>query len=307
MPLLSVVVTILASEEGLTSRCLRALSTQRDAPPTQIIVPLYPSLDGGAGLRQMWPTVQFIDIPEDPPPPHPGLEHWKYDRRRSAGLAAARGEVIAMTEDRAIPGDRWCATLWEEHRRRAYGVIGGGVEYTGSAVVNRAVFYCDFGRYQPPFQAALVDYVSAANVSYKRAVLENCHDVWKDFYDESEVHGRIREAGGKIYLTPELTVRYDRGPLPARLALRQKRASGRVFAGRRAQAGTARRMAYAALSPALAPLMLFRMFWLRKRRGQPVGPFLTAAPFTFLCLLFWSLGEFMGYATAQPFRRTAWR
>ena len=35
--------------------------------------------------------------------------------------------------------------------------------------------------------------------------------------------------------------------------------------------------------------------------------FLAAAPFTFLCLLCWSLGEFAGYVTAQPFPRAAGR
>lgn len=306
MPSLSVVVTILTVEEGLTSRCLQALSMQRDAPPMEILVPVYPTLDGPAldgpnGLRSAWPEARFVEIPDPPPPPQPGLEHWRYDRRRAVGIEAARGEVIAMTEDRAIPGERWCATIWAEHRRLDYEAIGGGLEYTGRALLKRAVFYCDFGRYEPPFRAGVVDYLSAANVSYKRAALDGCKDAWKKFYDESEVHRRVHRSGGRLYLTPELTVRYERAIFRAAVALRQKRASGRVFAGRRAQAEPSRRLLYAASCPALAPLMLFRMYRLRKRRGQPIAPFRAAAPFVFLCLLFWSIGEFVGYATARPF------
>jgi hypothetical protein len=306
MASLSVVVTILAIEEGHTSRCLAALFAQKDAPPMEIIVPIYPSLDGKAldgkaGLREAWPDARFVEMPDDPPPAGTGLEHWKYDRRRAAGLAFARGNVIAMTEDRAIPDERWCAMIWAEHRRLDYEVIGGGIAFAGSGLFSRAVFYCDFGRYEPPFRPGVVDYVSAANVSYKRAALDNCKDSWEQFYDESEVHRRIHRAGGRLYLTPGPAVRYDRGSFRALVALRQKRASGRVFAGRRAHAATEKRFTYAAFCPALAPLMLLRMYLSRKQRGQPMGPFRAAAPFVFLCLLFWSLGEFIGYVTAQPF------
>jgi hypothetical protein len=206
-----------------------------------------------------------------------------------------------MTEDRAIPGDRWCASLWTAHAHEAYGAIGSGVECVSEALVNRAVFYCDFGRYQPPFQAAQVEFLSAANVAYKRAVLENCREVWKNLYDESELHGHIRRAGGALYLTPDFSIGYDRGFLPAGVALAQKRASGRVFAGRRAEFLGMRRWGYAALAPALAPLMFCRMLLLKIRSGQALRPFLMAAPLTLLCLLSWSLGELTGYVTARPF------
>ena len=270
----------------------------------EIIVPLFPSLDPGVELRRAWPDVRFVDIAGDPPQ-SPGLEHWKYDRRRAAGLGAARGDVIALTEDRTIPGNRWCSSLWATHQRESYAVIGSGIDYFGQAPVNRAAFYCDFGRYQPPFQAAQVEFLSAANVAYKRSILENCRSLWKDFYDESEVHRHIRGAGGSLYLTPESSLSYGRGSLAAGLALRQKRASGRVFAGRRAQSTGVRRWAYAAMAPALAPLMLIRMLLLKIRRGHALGPFLSAAPFTLLCLLSWSLGEFTGYVTARPFPAAA--
>jgi hypothetical protein len=299
-PLLSVVVTI-TSGANHTSRCLQALSTQRDAPPMEIIVPLYRCIDDEMRLRHDWPGVRFVDMPEEPPS-SPGWEHWQYDRRRAMGLAASRGEVIAMTEDHAMPEERWCATIWSQHQINPYGVIGGSIKHHGTRLLNRAVYYCDFARYQPPFPAAAADYVSDINVSYKRAVLERCREVWLDFYNETTVHGKICESGDILYLTPELIVEYDRGPIRLSQILPERFAWGRVFAGRRAQKfGSLRRIVYLSLSLGLAPFLLVRKLLMLCRRGQPLLPFLAALPYTFLCLLFWSMGELVGYATAQPF------
>lgn len=301
MNLLSVIVTLTGGEDQV-ARCLRALTAQHDAPPMEILVPLYPALHDGTGLRRAWPVVRWIDMPDDPPPPVPAFEHWKVDRLRAAGLAAASGDVIALIQDNALPGDSWCAALWEEHRNKPYEVIGGGIRNVGASLLNRAVFYCDFGRFQPPFPPAATGYASVVNVSYKRAAIENCRDAWQEFYDESVVHRRILDAGGAVYLTPAFHVDYDRGPLSVGIALRQKLASGRAFAARRAQASSLlRRLVLAAFSPGLAPLMLARQFLLLRRRGSELTPFLAAAPLTWLCLLAWSIGEFIGYVTARPF------
>ena len=302
MPMLSVVVAITTGADH-TSRCLHALSAQRDGPPTEIIVPLYRLLDDETRLRRDWPSVRFVEVPEDPPSDR-GRVHWQFDRRRAIGLAAAYGEVVAMTEDHAIPDDRWCATIWSEHNRKPYGVIGGGIEHVGVGLWNWAAYYCDFARYQPPFPEAAAEYVSDVNVSYKRASLENCRDIWQNLYDETTLHERMRGSGDTLYLTPSLTVAYDRGPLSGSRLMLERLTWGRVFAGRRAlKARPLRRFAYGLLSPGLAPLLLARKFLTLCRRGHSLGPFLVALPFTFVCLLFWSLGEFVGYATAQPFSR----
>jgi hypothetical protein len=300
MPLLSVVVTITSGADH-TFRCLQALSAQRDAPPTEIIVPLYPSLDDAVHLRHEWPSVRFIDIPEEPPAAR-GWEHLQYDRRRAIGLAASRGEVIAMTEDHAIPEERWSSTIWSLHQRFPYGVIGGGITHCGTKLLNWAIFYSDFARYQPPFPPSTADYISDINVSYKRSSLDKCRNVWWNFYDETSVHRSIRETGDIPFLTPDFTVGYDRGSLSLSRVMNERFTWGRLFAGRRAQGvSNLRRFVYFSLSPGLAPLLLVRKFLMLRRRGHLLKPFFSALPLTFLCLLIWSLGEFVGYATKRPF------
>jgi hypothetical protein len=300
MPLLSVVVAITSGADH-TFRCLQALSAQRDAPPTEIIVPLYPSLDDAVHLRHEWPSVRFIDIPEEPPAAR-GWEHMQYDRRRAIGLAASRGEVIAMTEDHAIPEERWSSTIWSLHQRIPYGVIGGGITHRGTNLLNWAVFYCDFARYQPPLPPSTADYISDINVSYKRPALDNCRNVWRDLYDETSVHRSVREAGDTLFLTPDFTVEYDRGPLLLSRVLIERFIWGRVFAGRRAQKVSGlRRFAYISLSPGLAPLLLVRNFFMLRQRGHMLKPYFCVLPLVFLCLFISSLGEFVGYATKRPF------
>ncbi len=299
--LLSVVVT-LTGDDSDASRCMQALAAQRGAPPTEIVVPLYSKLHDSASLRLAWPEVRFIDMLEDPPPPGPAWEHWKVDRLRAVGLQAARGDIVGMLQDNGLPDDRWSATVWELHRQHTHEAIGGSVRHAGASLLNRAAYYCDFLRYQAPFLPAITDYASVINVSYKREAIEECRDAWQEFFDESVVHRRIRNRGRGLYLTSMLSVDYDYGALPFAVALRRKVASGRAFAARRSRtASVLRRVAYASLSPGLAPLLLVRQFILLRRRGQEVRPFLAAVPFISACLVGWSLGELIGYATAQPF------
>jgi len=300
--MLSVIVVITSGENHL-GRCLGALSSQLKPPRMEIVVPVYASMDDVSALRRDWPCVRFVDV-GDEPPAGAGMEHWQFDRRRAAGLAAARGDIVAMIEDHAIAGERWSRALWDAHARLPYGAIGGSIACRGTSLLTRAIFYCDFLRYQPPFAPGPAGYASDVNISYKRAAIERCRDTWRNFYHETAVHAKIRGAGDTVYLAPEIAVAYDRGKLPLACALHQRFTWGRVFAGRRAQeAGRAARLAYTVLSPGLMPLLLIRKLLLLVRRRQPVMPYLSALPLTALCLLFWSLGEFTGYATAQPFSR----
>src|SRR5579884_2217915 len=198
MALLSVVVTIMNGADQ-TGRCLRALSRQVGAGPLEIIVPVFSKLDDVSALRREWPTVRFLEIPGEPPPAH-GFQHWKYDRRRAIGVAAARGEIIALTDEFAIPPPDWCAIIRELHNASGAEVIGGALRPATRRLMNRAAFLCDFARFEPPFEPGETGFASLANVSYKRSALEKCREDWRDLFDETVVHERMRRAGARIFL-----------------------------------------------------------------------------------------------------------
>jgi hypothetical protein len=301
-PSVSVVINTLLGSP-YTERCIDALRKQEEAPPLEIIVPVCLPFDNVEPLRRAYPDIRLPLVSNLPPgvdPSHPGLAHLIYDRRRAVGLATATGDIIALTEDQIVPDPHWCASIVEAHATAPYGAIGGAVENGGIGVLHRALYLCDFGRYQRPFSAGEAAHLTDQNVSYKRAAIEKVRHVWSDMYHEPAVHDALRDAGERLWLTPECVVRLDRGPLNLLQQLGERCAWGRVFGGTRARRVSARkRLSLLLLSPVIPLLIVWRI--LIRNCSREV---LLALPATSLMAVSWALGEAVGYATARPFPRT---
>ena len=298
---LSVVITVTSGSPHLEA-CLAALAQQRDAPPFEVIVPLDDTLPDAARWIESYPDVIFPRVPNAPARASSytdGARHLAYDRRRATGLQAARAPVIALTEDHACPAPDWCERIDAAHRDTPHAVIGGAIENGNQGAVARAVFCCDFGRYEAPLQEGPAEYVSDVNVSYKRAALYEVTETWENAYHETAVHGAIAKRGGTLWLTPNVVVEQRRGPLSLTESLAERYTWGRLYAGKRTEEiSTTRRALFALLSTALPLVLLIRHLrraWLRKRAG-------TGAPLPLVALLLcaWSLGECMGYWTGEP-------
>jgi hypothetical protein len=187
---LSVVVTIVDGAPALTD-CLEALARQELAPPVEVIVPYDDSVSGIGEVRDRFGSVRFLPmgrIETSRPPESPAGQHELYDRRRSAGLLAATGEVVCILEDRGVPDPDWAAEVARLHEDLPHAVIGGAVECGVDAALNWAVYFCDFGRYQLPLEAGRRPYVTDVNISYKRKALESVRELWRDRYHETTVH-----------------------------------------------------------------------------------------------------------------------
>lgn len=299
---LSVVVTITTGASHI-DRCLDALERQLDLPPTEILVPVHPALDDVAGLEKRHPKVRFIPVTDVEPvsgASNAGQAHLVYDRRRTTGLLAAAGDIVAITEDHAIPGPRWCARILDLHNRLPHGAIGGAINNRSTYSLSRAIYYCDFGRYQNPVPEGPATYISDVNVSYKRNALEAVRDSWSLLFHEIAVHQSITENGDTLYLSALPEVLYDRGPLSLGRTLRERFAWGRLFAGRRARTvSPPRRLMLLVGSPALPFLLTLRKFISALTRRTPLAPFFSALPAIFLLSCAWAAGEFAGYLTAQ--------
>lgn len=294
----SVVVTITNGESHIC-RCIEALQSQRGAAPAEIIVPVF-GWEDVAGLLRCYPAVIFLPL-EGERPSGPGNEHLLYDRRRSAGLAAVTGDIVAMIEDHAIPSGDWCASILHTHEQQPWAAIGGAIQdYGGRGTLNRALYYCDFGRYQHP-PRGLAAHVSDVNVSYKREALERVRDVWRHMYHETWVHEALLRRGEMLWLEPGIVVRHDRGAMRPGRVLAQRFAWARLFAGRRAQSvNPVSRVALAVLSPLLPLVLVGRQFRAAAGHRRDFGLFLTALPMMSLLVVVWACGEFTGYLTAQP-------
>jgi hypothetical protein len=223
-----------------------------------------------------------------------------YDRRRALGLRLARGRIVAMTEDHAVPSPDWVQQLLEVHEQ-PYTVIGGAIENAIDRPLHDAVYFCDFGRYGRPLTASTAAYVSDVNVSYKRDALMAIEHVWRESYHETTTHWALAARGDRLYLDPRLVVHQHRPPLPWRAAFRERLEWGRAFAETRVAAmSTRRRFLYGVCAPALLVLMLWRVWRHMRRQQLAVGRVARSLPVAAALLVLWTIGEFTGYVAGSP-------
>jgi hypothetical protein len=300
---LSVVVTVVDGGPTL-ERCLASLTRQENAPAMEVIIPYDESVAGMAPIVAKFPTFHFLPIgPIETLRPRtgPAGQHELFDRRRSAGLARARGDLVAIVEDRGVPRPDWARRMVALHERLPNAAIGGGVENGRDRVLNWAVYFCDFGRYQLPFEPGPREYITDVNIGYKRRALEQTRELWKDRYHETTVHWALIRAGETLYLSDEFAVDQMRDDLSFSRLVSERVGWGRLFAYTRArEIGLGKRMALAVMAPVLPLLLFSRLTRHQLTKKRTLGRFVMAAPAVLLLLATWSIGEMIGYLTGKP-------
>lgn len=287
-------------------RCLDALAAQRGAPPLEVLVPYDDSVPGMREFIDRFPAFQFLDLGHlqtAEPPSGPAGQHELFDRRRAAGLSNATGDLVAILEDRGVPRCNWAAEAQRLHEQMPDAVIGGAIENGRDRLLNWAVYFCDFGRYQRPFRAGPRPYVSDVNVTYKRIALDRTRTLWQNRYHEPIVHGALLRSGDVLILSPDLVVDQFRSRLRLSALLRERLAWGRLFASLRVREGGLRaRLVLIAISPLLPALLFVRLARMQFDKGVSLSRFMTATPVVALLLVAWSVGELLGYVTGTAVR-----
>jgi len=299
---LSVVVTIVDGGTAL-ERCLHALTEQDRPPAMEVLVPYDRSRDEVAILAERFGGVRFLAmgvVRTERPLRSAAGQHELFDRRRAAGLAAATGDVIAIVEDRGVPRSDWARSVVAAHRDPA-AVIGGAVENGRPNLLNRAVYYCDFGRYQLPVPEGRAPYVTDVNVAYKRSALDSTAPLWRERYHETTVHWELERRGEELRLTPTMVVDQQRDGLTLGGLVRERFWWGRLFAWTRVRhVGRGRRWVYVVMTPLLPAVMMARLVTGRIVRRREVGRLLLAGPVVAILLIAWAAGEAVGYLTGRP-------
>ncbi|MCE7963441.1 MAG: hypothetical protein DYH05_13220 [Acidobacteria bacterium ACB1] len=299
---LSVVLTVVSGKQAVAEN-LTLLCPQLDPDRSEVIVP-YDKWSSDVGeLAGDFPQVNFHFIEELGAPESREIsshQHRLYDRRRSVGLSLCRGRIVAMTEDHAHPADDWVRQILAAHEQ-PYPAIGGAVENGVDELINRAVYFCDFGRYGRPFDPGPAKYISDVNLAYKREALESTVSIWKDAYHETSVHWALLANGETLYLDDRPVVFQKRRQMTFFQALAERVEWGRVFAETRAaKLSRLLRVIYAAGSPLLPPVMLIRGFRNMRRQRLTAGRMFSTLPVAFVLLCGWSCGEFVGYFAGEP-------
>jgi len=154
--------------------CLDALVAQVRETQSELIV-----ADGdGQGIR------------EDVVAAHPGITWLKEPggsvfRLRALGVRAAKGAIIATTEDHCVVRPEWCTRILEAHEQHpeAVAVAGSVVNGSQDRLIDWANFLHTFGSFISPIdQHQRERCPTNSNISYKRHVFEEAlsEDGWME-------------------------------------------------------------------------------------------------------------------------------
>ncbi len=289
---LSVVVAAQQAGPGLR-RCLASLEAQFASCSGEAVIVDGSRRQAAARLAKEFPLFRFLERPQGTEVPR----LWK------AGIDACRGEIVALTIEQCVPGPGWAQAVLRAHATGP-SAIGGAMEIDpGAGMVDRAIFFCRYSGYIPPFPPRWLEDLAGDNSSYKRAALDQVREETAEGFWETFVHQGLRRRGERLLCDPSILMSYA-GPLAGLSFLKTRWAHGRYFAARRSHAlRRPERLLRAAAFPIVPFLMLLRIaarVW-RARRYRT--QFLLCLPLVTGFLAAWSAGEFLGYALGPAKQR----
>src|SRR4051794_5107182 len=94
---------------------------------------------------------------------------------RRAAYRAARGDIVAITEDHCYVAPDWVERILDAHRRHPNAAAVGGavLNNTDEKLVDWAAFFLTQGPFMLPLENGVTERISGpANVSYKRYILD---------------------------------------------------------------------------------------------------------------------------------------
>lgn len=278
--MLSVIVTSYNSAEILDA-CLASLTAQPDA--ADIVVADCSRTDPSQKIRARFPTVRVLHLPG--PMTVPAL--------RWSALALTRGDVVAAVEGRSVPAADWCAELVRAHERSPDAPAAGGpvtLKRQASAF-DWGLYFCEFAPFAPSIASRALPQLSGANLSYKRAALEEARDLLDAGEWEAALHDRWHREGRALVMSAG-AVEFRNG-MSVGDAVRMRFHYGRSYAADRFH-GSARRWLHAAGSPLLPVVLTWRAGRSAFRAGM-FGRLVIALAWVWVFSVAWSAGEMTGY------------
>ncbi|MEP7308825.1 MAG: glycosyltransferase [Acidobacteriota bacterium] len=297
-PSLSVVV-VSFSEPASLDRCLASLVEPAAAHQAEILVVRALRIDdvGYDAVRRRFSGCRWMTAPAGETVP----------RMRWLGMSAARGDVVALTEDDCVVDAQWCGAVIRAHRE-PWVAVGGAVEpgpYTRAS--DWAVYFFEYGRFMLPFDQRESSVLPGNNVSYKRRALAEKSFVETEGFYEVFVHEAWRRQGLPMLITPTLIVT-NRHTWPRSHVTVNPFHHGRGFAARRvARQSWLRRGMLALLAPLLPLLQVYRIIRLIAARGRLIVQLVRAIPWFVVFGTSWAAGELVGYLFGPGKSAQHWR
>jgi glycosyltransferase involved in cell wall biosynthesis len=282
-PKLSVVVASFR-QRALLDQCLASLMPQCAEHGAEIVVARCCPRGEFEELEKAYPSVLFVPAPDGSGVPY----------LRSQGLAAAEGDVVALTEDHCVVASDWLAQLAVAEQAGA-DVVGGAMDNARrSRAVDWAAYFAEYGFFaQSGNQPGAAPLLTGANVAYSRRVVGDVVAWARQGEWENVAHSRLLARGSTMQFLRTAAV-YQNQSYRFWDFCRDRYEHGRDYARRRlVGAPAARRWVYGTGSAILPFLLVSRV-------ARAVAPanrraFIRALPITFAFLTAWSVGEAVGY------------
>jgi hypothetical protein len=222
----------------------------------------------------------------------------------AAGLSAARGKTVLMTEDHCVPVPEWSAILRGALSDPASAAAGGPLlPPRHLSAFDWAFFMVDFFRYLPPVAKGRVAALSVCNVGYRKSTLERVRADWAEGFHETRVHDLLARTGD-LTMVPDAEVATHRHVAPG-AGLVERYRFGQLFAAERTRNRGVMRAAFAAGALLLPLILMSRIARRCIAAGSLSRRFIHSAAYLAALVGAWSLGELVGYATGRPPASTA--
>lgn len=269
--------------------CITALEAEPEPEGREIILATC-ATDGTDRLARLAsPRVQVLQFDEPR----------NLAQLRAAGIALARGDVVAVIDPFSLVQPGWQAAVLAAHAARPNLVIGGAVELAHAerqGLLAWAAYINEYGMFMPPVPAGPATILPGSNISYKRAALFDDADrprhaeFWKTF-----VNWEVERAGSPLWLEPAMVVALDK-PVAFGAFFRSRFDHGRCFAAMRSEAAPAAERWGRALTAPLLPVLLFGRWAVRYwAKGRRRGRLLATTPLQLALFASWAAGEAAGY------------
>jgi GT2 family glycosyltransferase len=283
-PTVSVVVAS-NRDKSLLHACLGSLVPQCQRLNAELLVARAGASADVNAISKSYPAVRFIAAPVEASIP----------QLRAIGMAAAAGDVVALTEDHCVAHENWVETLAQSANSVA-DVVGGGMDNARSSrAVDWAAYFAEYGLFSTkrPDQDEKAPLLTGANVAYNRRVIADVIGWAQEGEWENVAHSRLAAQGSMLRFARTAAV-YQNQSYSLTSFCVDRYEHGRDYARKRLveEPETHRWLMFAG-TPLLPPLLTMRVA--RAAARSRWGTFMRALPATFLFLTAWSVGEAIGY------------
>ncbi len=294
-PLLSVIISSYNSGY-LLEGCLESLRNQKtDEYVETIVVDSSPDTVTG-GVRERFPEVRWYRFPER-----------KFcGDARNFGLSVSQGEIVAFIDADCRAEPDWIDNILQAHRSPHLAIGGAIANGNPDSFIGWAGYFCEFSQWMPHTPPKSLRDIAGANMSYKRKAFEIFGLLIEGTYSsDTEFHWRLVRNGHYLQFVPSIRISHHNLDRFGKF-LRHEFEHGRSFATVRINSqdfSEFKRGIYVIFS-FLIPLWLFFKIGLTNLINRIyLFHFLKVLPLLILGLIFWSLGELVGYFKGSPIVR----